>query len=70
MTGSTGTITYTLDAASLALGFTVDPASGAVNVGTATARTVSVTVTATDDTAPTGAATAGVGVTTFSVTVS
>jgi uncharacterized protein (TIGR03437 family) len=68
-TGNTGTIVYTLDATSLSAGFTIDSATGAVGSGTAAAGTVNVTVTATDDTAPANATLEGVGVTTFSVTV-
>jgi hypothetical protein len=68
-TGNTGTITYTLDAASITAGFAIDSSTGDVTPGTATAGTVSITVTATDDTAPTGGATPGTGSKTISVTV-
>jgi hypothetical protein len=68
-TGNTGTIAYTLDAASITAGFTIDSTTGAVTTGTATAATVSITVTATDGTVAPNAASAGVGTTTFSVTV-
>ena len=68
-TGNTGTITYTLDAASITAGLAIDANTGDVTPGTATAGTYSITVTATDDTAPTGAATPGTGTRTVSVTV-
>jgi hypothetical protein len=68
-TGNAGTITYTLDAASITAGFAIDSSTGDVTPGTATAGTVSITVTATDDTAPTGGATPGTGSKTISVTV-
>jgi uncharacterized protein (TIGR03437 family) len=68
-TGNTGTITYSLDAASITAGLAIDPSTGDVTPGTATAATYSITVTATDDTAATGAASPGTGTTTISVTV-
>lgn len=70
-TGGTGSITYSLDAATLALGYiTIDASSGDVAITTgAPATTKTITVTATDGTAPAGAASAGTGSITFSVTV-
>jgi hypothetical protein len=68
-TGSTGTIVYTLDAASVTAGLDIDATTGAVTTGTAIAGTFAITVTATDGTAPANATSAGVGTTTFSVIV-
>jgi hypothetical protein len=68
-TGNTGTITYSLDAASVTAGLAINPSTGDVTPGTATAATYSITVTATDGTAPASAATPGTGTKTISVTV-
>ncbi|MCU1328046.1 MAG: Ig family protein [Bryobacterales bacterium] len=69
VTGNSGTVAYALDATSLAAGFTIDSATGAVGSGTAVAGTASVTITATDGSAPVNGVAAGVGITTFNVTV-
>jgi uncharacterized protein (TIGR03437 family) len=68
-TGATGTITYTLDATTAALGWvTINASTGAVAVtGSSVAGVVNAVVTATDGTAAPGAATAGTA--TISVTV-
>jgi hypothetical protein len=68
-TGAIGTITYTLDAPSLALGFTINSSTGAVGSGIAVASTPTVIVTATDSATAPGAATAGVGTISIAVTV-
>jgi hypothetical protein len=69
-TGATGTITYSLDATTLALGWvTINSSTGAVGItsGAPASTTKSVTVTATDGTAAPGAASAGTGTITFNV---
>ena len=73
-TGATGTITYTLDAATLALPsgwVTIDSATGIVSITTSApvAASTTVTVTATDGTAAPGATTAGTGTITFTFAV-
>ena len=72
-TGNTGTVTYTLDSASAALGWlTIGSSTGVVaTTNAAVAGTRSVTVTATDGTAAPGAASSptGVGTVTFSITI-
>src|SRR5258708_14217008 len=68
-TGAIGTITYSLDAPSLALGFTINSSTGAVGSGTAIASTPTVIVTATDSLTAPRAATAGVGTISIPVTV-
>lgn len=73
-TGATGTITYTLDAATLALPggwVTIDQNTGIVSITTSApvAASTTVTVTATDGTAAPGAATAGTGTITFTFAV-
>jgi uncharacterized protein (TIGR03437 family) len=63
-TGNTGTISYSLDATTTALGWvTIDSTTGIVGITTAAPASTSITaiVTATDGTAATGAATAGTG---------
>jgi len=70
-TGNTGTVTYTLDATTTALGWvTINANTGVVAVTTGSlAGTYPVTVTATDGTAPTGAASVGTGTVTFNLVV-
>lgn len=73
-TGATGTITYTLDAATLALPLgwvTINPATGVVSITTDApiAASTTVTVTATDGTAAPDAAAAGTGTITFTFAV-
>ena len=73
-TGATGTITYTLDATTLALPngwVTIDANTGVVSITTdaPVAASTTVTVTATDGTAAPGAATAGSGTITFTFAV-
>ena len=69
-TGMTGTLSYTLDAATVALGFVSIDAGGIVTVdSTCTAGTRSVTVTVTDGTAPANASAAGTGSVTFTLKV-
>ena len=73
-TGATGTITYTLDATTLALPngwVTIDANTGVVSITTdaPVAAATTVTVTATDGTAAPGAATAGSGTITFTFAV-
>ncbi len=68
-TGNTGTVTYSLDATTLALGWvTINSGTVAVTSG-AVAGSYPVTVTATDGTAPSNAAAAGTGTTTFTLVV-
>jgi uncharacterized protein (TIGR03437 family) len=67
-TGNTGTIVYSLDGASLTKGFTINSSTGDVKVGTAPAlANWTVTVTATDGTAPAGAASVGTATVSFTV---
>lgn len=69
-TGQTGTVTYSLDTASAALGWLSINSSGVVSTSNAAvAGTRAVTVTATDGTAPSNAATAGTGTVTFNITI-
>jgi uncharacterized protein (TIGR03437 family) len=68
-TGNTGTLTYTLDSASVTAGLVID-SSGNVTTGTATTGTYSIVITATDGTAAPGATAVATGVTApISVTV-
>jgi hypothetical protein len=69
--GNTGTVTYSLDSATAALGWvTIDANTGVVAVTTGSlAGTRSVTVTATDGTAPASASAAGTGSVTFSMVI-
>jgi uncharacterized protein (TIGR03437 family) len=72
--GATGTVTYSLDAATLALPngwVTIDSTTGAVSITTnaPTAPSTTVTVTATDGTAAPGASAAGTGTITFTFAV-
>ena len=70
-TGATGTVSYALDAVSLARGFiTINSSTGVVAVTTScVAGTYSVTVTATDGSMPGGAFAAGTGTKVITVTV-
>lgn len=61
-TGNTGTLAYTLDAASVTAGLAID-SSGNVTTGTAIAGTYSIMITATDDTTAPGATAVATGVT-------
>ena len=53
--GKTGTLSYTLDAASTAAGLVIDPVTGAISVGSALPQTRSGVVRATDSGTATGA---------------
>ena len=69
-TGQTGTVTYSLDATSAALGWLSISSGGVVSTSNAAvAGTRSVTVTVTDGTAPSNAASVGTGTVTFSITI-
>lgn len=70
-TGNTGTITYSLDATTAALGWvTINSSTGAVAVtSSSVAGSYPITVTATDGTAPTGASSAATGTVTFTMTI-
>jgi len=69
-TGMTGTVGYALDATTAALGWVSIDSSGNVNVSTSCVHgTYSVTVTATDGTAPSNATAAGTGTISFTFTV-
>ncbi|MBI2689163.1 MAG: putative Ig domain-containing protein [Acidobacteria bacterium] len=70
-TGNTGTVTYTLDATTAALGWvSINSSTGVVSVTTGSvAGTRSVTVTATDGSTATGASAAATGTVTFSLVV-
>lgn len=70
-TGNTGTITYTLDATTAALGWvTINSSTGAVAVtSSSVAGSYPITVTATDGTAPTGASSVATGTVTFTMTI-
>ena len=71
-TGNTGAITYSLDAASLAVGWiTIVPSTGVVAITAAAPASSSqtVTVTATDGTAAPGAASVGKATVTFTINV-
>jgi hypothetical protein len=68
--GNTGTVTYSLDATTQALGWvSINSTTGAITLTTAVTGTYPVTVTATDGTAPTNAAAAGTGTIAFSFTI-
>ena len=72
-TGATGSITYSLDTATQALGWvSIDSSTGIVSItdSAPASTTKSVTVTATDGTAAPGAATAGTANITFTLTIS
>ena len=69
-TGGAGAPVYALDAASVTAGLNIDPATGIVDPGTATAATYSITVTAADSGTAPGAASPGTGsIGPFNVTV-
>jgi uncharacterized protein (TIGR03437 family) len=70
-TGQTGTLTYTLDATTAALGWVnINSTTGAVSVTTgAVAGTRPVTITATDGTAATGSAANATGTATFNMVI-
>jgi hypothetical protein len=69
-TGGAGAPVYSLDAASVTAGLNIDPATGIVDPGTATAATYPITVTATDSGTAPGAGSPGVGtIGPFNVTV-
>jgi len=71
VTGNTGTVTYAFDTATAAITWlAIDSATGIVSTTSdAVAGTKSVTVVATDGTAPASAANAGAGLVTFTITI-